>query len=61
MVTALCPYIGYAQAASIAKEALAKRIPVRTLLLERNIITEDEANRILDAYSMTQPGVPGKE
>ncbi len=61
MVTALCPYIGYAQAASIAKEALLKRIPVRTLLLERNIITEEEANRILDAYSMTQPGVPGKE
>lgn len=60
MVTALCPYIGYAQAAAIAKEALAKRIPVRTLLLEQKIITEEEANRILNAYSMTQPGVPGK-
>ena len=49
-----------AQAAAIAKEALAKRIPVRTLLLEQKIITEEEANRILNAYSMTQPGVPGK-
>lgn len=61
MVTALCPYIGYTQAATIAKDALAKRIPVRTLLVERKIITEEEANRILDAYSMTQPGIPGKE
>lgn len=61
IVTALCPYIGYAQAAKLAKEALAKRIPIRTLLLERNIITPEEAAKILDVYSMTQPGVPGKE
>lgn len=61
IVTALCPYIGYAQAATLAKEALKKRIPIRTLLIEKNILTAEEANRILDVYSMTQPGVPGKE
>lgn len=61
IVTALCPYIGYAQAASLAKEALKKKVPIRTLLIEKKILTNEEANRILDVYSMTQPGVPGKE
>ena len=61
IVTALCPYIGYAQAASLAKEALKKKIPIRTLLIEKKILSNEEANRILDVYSMTQPGVPGKE
>ncbi len=60
IVTALCPYIGYTQAAALAKEAMAKRIPIRTMLIEKNILTEEEAKRILDVYSMTQPGVPGK-
>lgn len=60
IVTALCPYIGYAQAASLAKEALAKRIPIRTLLLEKNILTPEETDRVLNVYSMTQPGVTGK-
>lgn len=60
IVTALCPYIGYAQAATLAKEALSKRIPIRTLLIEKNILTQEEASRVLDVYSMTQPGVAGK-
>ncbi|MBQ9973648.1 MAG: aspartate ammonia-lyase [Oscillospiraceae bacterium] len=61
IVTALCPHIGYAKAASIAKEALAKRVPVRTLLLEQNIMTAKELDTVLNAYGMTQPGISGKE
>lgn len=60
IITAICPYIGYTQAAALAKEALKKRIPVRTLLIERGIISPEEAEKILDVYAMTQPGVPGK-
>ena len=60
IVTALCPYIGYSQAAALAKEALNKRIPIRTLLMEKNILSQEEAARVLDVYSMTQPGVTGK-
>ena len=61
IITAVCPYIGYTQAAALAKEALKKNIPVRTLLIERNIVSADEAEKILDVFAMTQPGVPGKE
>jgi len=61
IVTALCPHIGYARAADLAKEALAKRIPVRSLLLENNILTEAELDKILNAYDMTQPGISGKD
>lgn len=61
IITAICPYIGYTQAAALAKEALKKNIPVRSLLIERNIISAQEAEKILDVYAMTQPGVPGKE
>ena len=61
IITAICPYIGYTQAAALAKEALKKNIPVRSLLIERNIISAKEAEKILDVYAMTQPGVPGKE
>ncbi|MBR2937100.1 MAG: aspartate ammonia-lyase [Oscillospiraceae bacterium] len=59
-VTAVCPYIGYAKAAAIAKEALKTGVPVRTLLIEQGVLTAEEVDRILDAHGMTQPGVPGK-
>lgn len=61
IVTALCPHIGYAKAAKLAKEALAKQIPVRQLMLEQKILTEEELDQILNAYQMTQPGISGKE
>lgn len=60
-VTALCPHIGYARAADLAKEALKKRIPLRKLILDRKILTEDELNTIMDPYGMTEPGISGKE
>lgn len=60
-ITAVCPYIGYAQAAALAKEALKTRIPVRTLLVERGILSAEEVERILNPHDMTRPGVPGKE
>ncbi len=59
-ITAVCPYIGYAQAAALAKEALKTGIPVRTLLVERGVMSAEEVGRILDTHGMTQPGVPGK-
>lgn len=60
MITAICPYTGYAQAAALAKEALKNNIPVRKLLVERGIMTAEEVEKVMDPYPMTQPGVPGK-
>ncbi len=61
IVTALCPYIGYAQAADLAKEALKKRIPIRKMLEEKEILSPEQIAKVLDAYAMTEPGVTGKE
>lgn len=59
-ITAVCPYIGYAQAATLAKEALKTGTPVRKLLLERGVLTAEEMENILNAHNMTKPGIPGK-
>ena len=61
IVTALCPHIGYSSAAAIAKKAIAEQIPVRELILQEKILSEDELNLILDVHSMTEPGISGKE
>lgn len=61
IVTALCPHIGYAQAAALAKEALRKQVPIRKLIVERRLLTQEECDTVLNAYNMTQPGISGKE
>ena len=60
-ITALCPHIGYAHAARIAKKAIAEQIPVRELILQEKILGEEELDRILDVHSMTAPGISGRE
>jgi aspartate ammonia-lyase len=60
VITAVCPYIGYAQAATLAKDALKLRIPVRKLLLERGVLTSKQIETILNPHNMTKPGIPGK-
>ena len=58
IATALCPYIGYKEAARIAKTALKTGKSVRSLLLEQAFITEKELEKILDPYLMTEPATP---
>jgi fumarate hydratase class II len=60
MCTALAPVIGYDQAAEIAKEAYAEGKTVRAVAREKKILSEEELERILDPYPMTEPGIPGK-
>ena len=60
-VTALCPHIGYARAAKLAKEALSTKVSVKELILRDKILTEKELNEIMNAYGMTEPGISGKE
>jgi len=58
MVTALVPVIGYDKAAELAKRAMKENKTIRQLLLEEKILPEEEINRILDPWKMTEPGIP---
>lgn len=61
VITAINPHVGYETASAIAKEALETGKSVRSLCLEKGILTEEELNKILDPYEMTNPGISGKE
>lgn len=60
LVTALAPKIGYAEAAKLAKEAVAKKVTVKELIREKGILDPKELNEVLDLRAMTELGVPGE-
>ena len=55
MVTGLNPYIGYEQAAALAKEAFKTGKTIRQLCREKNILSEEQLNEALDPWRMTRP------
>lgn len=55
MCTSLAPVIGYDKAASIAKEAYSTGKTVRQIALEKKVLSEDELEKVLDPWSMTEP------
>jgi aspartate ammonia-lyase len=59
LVTALAPKIGYAEAAKLAKEAVASGLTVRELVKQKGILDEKEMDAVLDLRAMTEIGVPG--
>jgi aspartate ammonia-lyase len=59
LVTALAPRIGYAEAAKLAKEAVARNVTVRQLVMEKGLLSPAELDQILDLRAMTEPGVRG--
>jgi aspartate ammonia-lyase len=59
MATPLAPYIGYALAAAIAKEAVATGKTIRQLVLEKGIFEQEALDAILDPFELTEPGVAG--
>ena len=60
LVTALAPKIGYAEAAKLAKEAIAKNVTVRQLVIEKGLLKGKELDEVLDLRAMTELGVPGE-
>ena len=48
LVTLLSPKIGYLKAAEITKEALEKKESIRDLVVERGILSVDEADKLFD-------------
>jgi aspartate ammonia-lyase len=59
LVTALAPKIGYAEAAKLAKEALATGLTVKQLLQKKRLLPPEELEEVLDLRAMTELGVPG--
>ena len=60
LVTALAPKIGYAEAAKLAKEAVAKHVTVRQLVMEKGVLKGKDLAEVLDLLAMTELGVPGR-
>jgi fumarate hydratase class II len=60
LVTALAPKIGYAEAAKLAKEAVAKNVTVRQLVMEKGLLQGKELDQVLDLRAMTELGVSGE-
>ena len=61
IITALCPHIGYEAAADLAKRAIETGGSVKDLILEEGVLDEETLEKILDPYSMTEPGISAKE
>jgi aspartate ammonia-lyase len=59
LVTALAPKIGYAEAAKLAKEAVATGLTVKQLLEQKKLLPKEELEEVLDLRAMTEIGVPG--
>ena len=47
VVTALTPYIGYQESAALAYEALASKVSIRQLVIERGLMTAEEIGKVL--------------
>ncbi len=56
LCTRLAPFIGYDNAAAIAKEAYETGKSVRQVAKEHNVLPDAELNKALDPKSMTRPG-----
>ncbi len=52
LVTALVPKIGYDKAAEVAKEAVAKNVTIKEILVEKELIPESEIDELLDVEKL---------
>lgn len=57
LVTALNPYIGYENSASVAKEALQTGKSVADIVLERGLLTKEKLDEYLTPENMLNPRI----
>jgi fumarate hydratase, class II len=55
--TALNPYIGYEEAGKVIKASVAEGKDLRTVVLERGLMSEAEVDKALDVEAMTKGGI----
>jgi aspartate ammonia-lyase len=54
---ALNPYLGFDKTAEIVKEAMKREVSVRQVISEKKLMTDEELDKVLDPYRITQRGV----
>jgi fumarate hydratase class II len=59
IATALNAYIGYDEAASVAKESAKNFESVRDVVVRRGLLKPEQLDTVLDVREMTEPGIPG--
>ncbi|HID76432.1 MAG TPA: aspartate ammonia-lyase, partial [Planctomycetaceae bacterium] len=55
LATGLNPFLGYEQAAALAKEAFQTGKTIRQLCREKKVLPEDQLEKALDPWRMTKP------
>lgn len=53
-LTALSPYIGYEMSSKIARESFETGVPIKELCLHYEVLTNEELDRLLNPFQMTQ-------
>jgi len=59
LVTALNPVIGYLRATEVSKEAMARNVSIRQVVLEKGLLSAEQLDKILDVRAMTEGGIKG--
>jgi fumarate hydratase, class II len=59
IATALNAYIGYDEAAAVAKESAKNNESVRDVVKRRGLLTDEKLDEVLNVREMTEPGIPG--
>ncbi len=57
LITPLIHIIGYDQASEIVKEAKNSKSSIRSVLIQKELFTEEELNILLDPLNITRPGI----
>ena len=57
--TPLAPYLGYALAADISKQAVREGRTIREIVIERGIFSAEDLDQLLAPHELTEPGVAG--
>ncbi len=57
IITALKPYIGYANCSEVAKEAMATGVGVYKIVLGKGLLTKDQLDKIMDPKNMVKPTI----
>ena len=52
VITAICPTVGYAESADIAKTAIKTGESVREVLKSKKLMSDEEVDKILDPSTM---------